>query len=107
MELARESRVQSPKQHMCFAEEFRHYHVQNEKTLKGFPSSRMTRKARVVSICVLFSYFYCFCVEAVDEAPVLTCFQEGTALGVLIIGQQPAGAISSGLPLHAHRASGW
>lgn len=27
-------------------------------------------------------------------------------MGVLIVGQQPAGAISSALPLHAHRASG-
>ena len=27
-------------------------------------------------------------------------------MGVLIVGQQPSGAISSALPLHAHRASG-
>lgn len=26
-------------------------------------------------------------------------------MGVLIVGQQPSGAISSALPLHAHRAS--
>ena len=42
MELTRDSRVQNPEQHMCFSEEFRHYHVQNEKTLKGFPSGAMT-----------------------------------------------------------------